>query len=405
MFEPSFPDMLETGRFYACKWAAHQENNALLAFHDLNHAANYNDYLNAIRNLAAPGQNCVFASKGGDIAIWDQGRFPAKWFRQGDFVMPGFDSTYNWQGTIPQSENPHMVNPPRGFVSSANQIPVDPKVYPYYLGGRYPPYRGMEINRRLDAMNNITVEDMMNLQTDTYDLFAQMARPIFLRFVDTTTMEPAELHYYDAVRDWNLQNNPGDKAPSIFSTWWDTLKNTVYMDEFTQKSRFPLEMPEDETLLEALLKDSAYAYVDDVKTPQTETLRQIATLAWKKIYPEMLQADYSNSLNWGPYKDTHISHPLGDAFSDLHINTGGGTYSINATRSDHGPSWRMVVELGEPTQAYGIYPGGQNGNPGSPYYDDFVDTWAKGKYDTLWVMKPEESGDPRILWTINFNKP
>ena len=65
----------------------------------------------------------------------------------------------------------------------------------------------------------------------------------------------------------------------------------------------------------------------------------------------------------------------------------------------------MVVELGEPTQAYGIYPGGQNGNPGSPYYDDFVDTWAKGKYDTLWVMKPNEGSDPRIRWTINFNKP
>ena len=44
-------------------------------------------------------------------------------------------------------------------------------------------------------------------------------------------------------------------------------------------------MPEDETLLEALLKDSAYAYVDDVRTPQTETLRQTLAPGVEKDLP------------------------------------------------------------------------------------------------------------------------
>ena len=405
MYEPSYPDPLHSGRYYACKWTAQDVSNDLLAFHNLDHAANYNDYLSAIQNLHTPGQNCVFASRDGDIALWDQGAFPAKWFRQGDFVMSGTDSSYAWQGTIPQSENPHLVNPARGFVSSANQVPVDVKAYPYYLGGNYPPYRGMEINRRLEGMSDITAADMMDLQTDNYDLFAEMARPLFLKFIDTTTMEPAELQYYNLVKDWNLRNNAKERAPSIFHTWWDSLKSAVYGDELAQTD-LPIMMPYDETLLEALLKDSTYKFVDDIRTPQTETLRQIATLAWKKVYPVILQADSSGGLNWSVFKDTHVEHLLGrDALSDLHLPIGGGTYSINAARTDHGPSWRMVVEMGSPIKAYGIYPGGQSGNPGSPYYDDLVMLWARGQYDTLWVMTPDEEKDPRILWKMNFSKP
>ena len=39
----------------------------------------------------------------------------------------------------------------RGFVSSANQLPVDTS-YPYYLGIDYPEYRGLIINRKLNGM-------------------------------------------------------------------------------------------------------------------------------------------------------------------------------------------------------------------------------------------------------------
>jgi penicillin G amidase len=35
-----------------------------------------------------------------------------------------------WQGYIPQEENPHVVNPPSGYIQSANQRPVDTS-YPY----------------------------------------------------------------------------------------------------------------------------------------------------------------------------------------------------------------------------------------------------------------------------------
>ena len=98
MYEPTYPDPLQTGHYYACKWTAHQVSNSLMPIRNLDHAANYNDYLDAILYLHTPGQNCLFASRDGDIAIWDQGAFPAKWFRQGDFVMPGTDTSYDLAG-------------------------------------------------------------------------------------------------------------------------------------------------------------------------------------------------------------------------------------------------------------------------------------------------------------------
>ena len=60
---------------------------------------------------------------------------------------------------------------------------------------------------------------------------------------------------------------------------------------------------------------------------------------------------------------------------------------VNATSATHGPSWRMIVEMSSPPKALGIYPGGQSGNPGSLYYDNFIDDWAVGKYHELHFMQ------------------
>jgi len=127
--------------------------------YEWNRAKNYNDYTQAIKYLTCPGQNLAFASKNGDIAIWQQGDFPAKWRRQGDFFMEGLDSNYLWRGIIPQTENPHMLNPSRGYVSSANQLSVD-SGYPYYTGNSFPVYRGYTINRNLDSMHHIRISDI-----------------------------------------------------------------------------------------------------------------------------------------------------------------------------------------------------------------------------------------------------
>jgi penicillin amidase len=43
----------------------------------------------------------------------------------------------------------------------------------------------------------------------------------------------------------------------------------------------------------------------------------------------------------------------------------------------------MVVSLGPEVAAWGVYPGGQSGNPLSKWYRDRVDRWSAGELDSL----------------------
>ena len=68
----------------------------------------------------------------------------------------------------------------------------------------------------------------------------------------------------------------------------------------------------------------------------------------------------------------------------LDIVTSGSKWSPNAIQEKFGPSWRYIVEL-KPDSIYGvgIYPGGQSGNPGSKFYDNYIHDWSEGKYFNL----------------------
>ncbi len=387
---------------YAVRWKAHDGSNDLLIFYGLNHAKNYADYQAAVVKLQAPGQNVVFAAKSGDIAIRTQGAWPAKWKGQGDFVMPGTDSSYMWQGIIPDSETPYQYNPERGFVSSANQRPVD-STYPYYLGREYPSPRGFIINRKLAAMQQVTPQDMMALQTDNYNVFAEIARPIFLKNIDEAGLSADEKKYFELLKNWDLRNDVDSKGATVFVLLWKNFKPLVFNDEFANAPQ-PIPLPFESTLLEAVLKDSAYKFIDNIATQAIETLADEATAAFKKTTIELKAAEADGKLDWAKYKATHVNHLAKiPAFSRLNLPIGGGTNIINAATGDHGPSWRMVVSLTAKTEAYGIYPGGQSGNPGSKFYDNFVSDWAAAKYYSLWMMTKEETGDKRIRWKMTFN--
>ena len=136
------------------------------------------------------------------------------------------------------------------------------------------------------------------------------------------------------------------------------------------------------------LKSTSYDYIIDLHH-NARTLR-LKTVSYTHLDVYKRQ---------GVYHLTKIP-----SFSRLNLPIGGGKNIINAARDNHGPSWRMVVSLTQETQAYGIYPGGQSGNPGSKYYDTFISDWAEGKYYTLWMMKKAEEKDSRVKWTMHFEK-
>jgi penicillin amidase len=408
MFDPTYTGYsdIASNKSYAVRWKAADASNELAVFSRFQSMTSYDGYKQSLELFKSPGQNFVFADKAGVVAIRQEGEFPAKWKGQGLFVMPGEDSSYMWQSdSIRREENPYMIadTSNRGFVSSANQEPVD-STYPYYLGSDFPIYRGLIINRYLNRMNSITPPDMMKMQTDNFDVFAEMARPLLLRSIDRSKLSDEATAYLNTFRQWNLNNDPSEEGPVIFKYWWSQVEKDILDDDFSGSS-LPLHYPQESTVLEALLKDTAWSFIDNKDTKdKKETLGEVVTAAFLKIIPQLQQAAKDDRLTWAKNKDTWARHLLRlPQLSRTHLPIGGGVHSINAAKQFHGPSWRMIVQLTAKTEAYGVYPGGQSGNPGSPYYDTFIDSWAMGRYYPLWVMAPDETKDKRIKWTMHFN--
>lgn len=404
MYDENFSDELSNKRNLAVRWVAHDPSNEGMTFYWLNRAKNYDDYAAAIKTFECPGQNFVFASKSGDIAIWQQGKFPARWDRQGLYVMPGQDSSYMWQGFIPQAENPHSKNPERGYLESANQRPAD-STYPYFIPGSYITPRAVSINKQLSGMTAITPEDMMKLQNNYFNVQASYLHPLLLKYTRENGLNENAKKYFEIIKGWDLNADPGSKGQTVYSVWVDMLGTAIWNDELS-KVKPEAPWPDDETLIESLLRDSAYKFIDNIKTTQKETLYDVMTASLNDASGILKNMEDRGKLGWAKSKSPSVYHLLKDAilpFARRELDIGGDGNIINAVTHSHGPSWRMVVQMTTTTEAYGVYPGGESGNPGSKYYDNYVDYWVKGKYYKLWFMNDADKADKNIKWTMKFS--
>jgi penicillin amidase len=386
----------------AMRWIAHDSSNEALTLHQINRARNYDDYAEALKGFQSPAQNIVFASKAGDIAIWQQGKFPARWQKQGVYVMPGQNSDFSWQGYIPQQENPHVYNPAENFVQSANQRAVD-SAYPYFIPGDYHVPRGRAVHHFLSRMHSVTPKDMMNLQMSSYSSLAKDAVPLLITNIYLDRLSDQERLYFDELQRWNYEYDADSRAAVIFQQWIDTFEVLIWKDDFSKLKR-PYEIPDEQTLIELLLRDSSSRFVDDSNTAAIEDIRHQVTTAFKGTVSKISKT--GNQLVWWKHRNTAILHLLRDAlftFGHSGINAGGWSTTPNALSAFHGPSWRMVVHLTTPTEAYGIFPGGQSGNPGSRFYDDNIAGWTAGKYNNLWMMNKTENTSKRIKWKLSFS--
>lgn len=378
----------------ALKWKGHDPSNEMSTFYGLNAAKNYDDYVKALVNYECPAQNFVFASKEeGDIGLWVQGKFALKENNIGRFVQDGTKKENDWKGFIPQSNNPHTKNPERGFVSSANQHSTDPS-YPYYYHGNFANYRGRTINGMLEAMDGITAEDMQKMQYDSYSLEAEEAIPQLISKVDKSSLTKQELQYFKTLENWDFRYRKDAVGPTVFESFWWAFQAQVW-DE-TKAVKGISQNPEEWKTLELLTKDPKNKFFDRVHTPKKETAVDISTSAFKTAVKQIQSWQKENNKEpiWMNFNPTVIRHLARiPAFSRLNMPTDGHRRAINAVYKQWGPSWRMIVQLDKEISATCIYPGGQSGNPGSPYYDNFLDDWASGKYYEALILK---SADQKV---------
>ena len=375
---------------YAMKWIGHLGGNNQRPFLALNKAKNYDDYLDAIKDFTAPAQNFVFASTEGDIALWIQGKLPNKWKGQGKFLMDGSNPENDWQSFIEQPFNAHTKNPERGFVSSANQHPVDPS-YPYFVfNDGYEAYRNRVINNFLSSNESLDIQDFKDLQNNNYNLLAAEMLPYILETMDTSDLTDYENQLLDIMKKWDFTYDIDKNGPGRWDSWWYRLYNLTW-DEFKVENT-ALDRPFDYQTTYMLRFKGDDPFMDIKDTPEKETAKDLFLISFKetaKAYREW-ETDNGN-YNWNKEKGVFVGHLLQaiPAFSRLNIPVGGDSNAVNAMSKNHGPSWRMIVELTSPPTALGIYPGGQSGNPGSKYYDNFIDDWAAGKYLELLFMQDQ----------------
>lgn len=363
----------------AMSWLALRGSNELLTFYLLNRSKNHADYLAALDHYWCPAQNFVYADALGNVAIKEQGRFWIRAKEQGKFVQSL--ATANLEAIdhhfIPNNQNPYVLNPTRGFVSSANQVPVGPD-YPYYIHGGYENYRNRRINEVLAAKDSVTSDDMKKLQNDTKSLLASETLPFMLSQIKAPDGGKG-LEMYKALKSWDFFTDYKLTAPSYFYKWWEYLEQLAW-DEF-KRDDISLTLPENYNTSTLLQTKPNFPLFDIVKTKnKIETAADIIQIAFDST--EHYFEDHANEQEFRIYKNTALRHlAMLDPFSRMHMPVGGYINIVNATSSRWGASWRMIVDFkgGKPS-GQGVYPGGQSGNPGSAFYASFADNWADGKY-------------------------
>ena len=382
---------------YSMKWIGHFGSNNQKTFIELNRAKNYEDYTNALKHFVAPAQNFVFASKQGDIALWVQGLFPNKWEGQGKFLLDGSNPNHEWQSFIPMEYNAHTKNPKRGFVSSANQHPVD-QSYPFYVfNDGYETYRNRVINDYLANSEELDFDDFKALHNNNLNLKAAELLPYIYDNMDASGLSTEERKIYSQIQAWDFRNDIDQIGPSIWDAWYGELYKLTW-DEL-EVDGTALVKPFDYQTIYLLKTKSKSQFMDIIATDEKETSHDLFLKSFKKA-AKILNKWKSENGNyfWKDYKATYAGHLLQalPAFSRFDLPIGGGANIVNATSKNHGPSWRMIVEMSDPPKALGVYPGGQSGNPGSKFYDNMIDDWAAGNYYEMLFIQSESNTSQTI---------
>jgi Protein related to penicillin acylase len=236
---------------------------------------------------------------------------------------------------------------------------------------------------------------MMALQTDNLNAFARLILPPLLDALRTASFSSLEQKCLDELRRWNFEYRPDLIAPTIFEAFASELSHALWDDDLPSTLPRPIR-----NVTAAQLTGTAKtSFIDNVHTPETETLSDLAYTAFRAAVDTLRSryGDFGENWKWGTVRKTTIQHLARlDAFSRT-LSTSGNYNTVNATSQRFGPSWRMVVQLGDTLQAWGIYPGGQSGNPGSFFYDHLIIDWAEGRYCPIKFLRSPSENVPGII--------
>ncbi|MBI4603862.1 MAG: penicillin acylase family protein, partial [Planctomycetes bacterium] len=401
------------GRAVALAWTGLGPTREVVALWKMNRASGLGELLEALDELAVPAMNVACADLDGNIALHPCGALPLRTPGQGRIPMDGASGEGDWAGMIPRTELPLAVNPPEGFVASANGRPA-PLGYPHYLGWMWDPsYRARRIQEMLSRASGLTVASMAAIQLDVHDEAAERFLPPLLAALDPRSLEDdAARRATAALRDWDYAARGDSPAPALWLEWLRRYRDLVWGDEwrargietepgswgYTSDNR---REPVLEVLEYMTREHPRSAWFDDRATPAREGRDEIAARAFIAAVSSLRRrlGDDMSLWAWTRRNVLRIPSLTGDAplervggpvpGSAFTVNPGGDGDGVGG-----GASWRMIVDFGDPTASAGAYPGGQSEDPASPHYDDLIPLWAAGRYVQLHCVTAPERLPP-----------
>ncbi len=388
----------------AMRWLCHDEpdTDEFNVFINAMACKNYDDYLHATEPYISPAQNFGFAAKDGEIAMRVNGRFPARPSDDGRFVEFGNTQANGWLSYIPKKQNPQVRNPERGFIASANQVSTD-RGYPYYFTGKFEKYRNKTINNALDSIKGVTPADMQKMQANAYSgKAASMIRALNKVLLLKPATDKATA-YWKMLASWDFQYLRDSRQAVLFELFMKQFREQTWDEITSLRKDMDVRLPEDWRFIEMVETLPLHPYFDRKSTSEKETAADIALQALMLAGKQLDSLAAEGKDTWGKYRPMHIYHLTRlPAFSVMDLEVDGCPDAINATGLSFGPSWRMVVSLEDTVRAWGVYPGGQSGNPLSPYYSNMIPAWQKGEYYAINLYEAPSALQQRATQTISL---
>jgi penicillin amidase len=347
--------------------------------------------------------NPGFVDDQGRCAVQIRGRVPRR-----DRVILGFREAGNpddeWQGFLPYEAHPYEFDPPKGWIASANNRPAPPG-YPWPFYGNYADgYRMVRIVELLTAKGTVSLEDMADIQYDVFFLRAAEVCSALIEYLRQGAAEgPRMARAIEHLEDWDHHFTVDSIAASIYSTFWEAWMARVIA------ARFPPHLhrigPRTLVATELIAKGDEYGWFPQGREVGEEIVAAMMEgLDWlsEHLGPDM------DGWTWGQLHPVTFRHYLtpteGEDGTHLAQVANVGPYPCPGTTGTlnnagfaigqryqvaGGPHFRFLVDMAEPSQAWGCNSTGNSGHPGSPHYRDQIQDWLGRRYHPMHMRRED----------------
>jgi penicillin amidase len=362
-------------------------DRALDVFLTIARAGNWSEFLAGVEKFTAPAQNFVYADVDGHIGYTASGLVPIRPRASGLLPVSG-EGDDEWSGFIPWADLPRTIDPPRGFIVTANNAVVSDR-YPYSLSESWPePFRATRITDLIRAGRNLAPGDMTSIELDQHSLQAELMIPVL---ADTHPRDSESKALLQLLSGWNRVTSEDSAGAAAYASWYTELVRVfsarVSPARATPRTRFLASVLRPGSPESGWCDDPATSAVETCGDLKSETLARAAEHLSAKLGGD------TESWRWGSLHRAVFPHAVLDKVSWLQpffspsCRAGGdgstvdvGSYDYDGSfRMHHGASLRFVADLAEPDDTRLVLTTGESGNVLSPRYRDQMELWRTGR--------------------------